>query len=150
MRGYEPFSFVVAAFDENDNPIPIGLALGISPFECVPIIGRPPVLRSFAWYLAGIPPWACEPMGVPIVSITSTIVDICRLFSLADGGNGRIVLHAASTGGERLLKFYLEKCKLRLVPRTMQIRSAMPLWRRRNDGRYLYSDGYIRNVDDDL
>lgn len=150
LRGYEPFSFVLVTYDESGKPVPVGLAIGINPYDCVRSVGKPPIARAFAWYLTGIPPWGCEHMGIPALSPTTMIVEICRLFSAQYGGKGRIVLHASHEGRERLLRFYQEKCKLRVIPRTRKIRSILPLFRRLNDGRYLYSDAYTPSSDDDL
>ena len=129
-----PIAFVVLALDNSGQRfVPIGLAIGIEPFDCIRERGRVITKHGFAWFLMGIPASICAEFDLPELSPTQMVVNLCRYFSLLDGDRGRIVLHADPSGGDRLVEFYMQKCGLEILPKSSNIRVLFP---RRNDGRY--------------
>jgi hypothetical protein len=128
---------------------PIGLAACVKttdgvliPCAMVQLVARFPALDSkreqcaFLWYLADAPEQALSKL-VPPASVPKMLgtlaVDIAVTFSMNDGVDGRVGLHADENGGQNLMDFYLRR-GMTNHPRHGRRPS---LWRP-NDGRYFY------------
>jgi hypothetical protein len=91
---------------------------------------------TFAWLVAAAPKDAMKDLGFnKRPSLGRILVDTAMGHSEAHGLDGRMWLHCAPAGGDRLLGFYANSCKLLNLPKT----ELLPVTRRRNDGRYFYS-----------
>lgn len=88
---------------------------------------------SFLWYLSGAPASAFEGRPVPKM-ITAATIDMAVTISLNGAADGRLWLHAAPEGGDRLLEWYKER-GLEQVPQTTKLPGPL-VGPRRNDGRY--------------
>jgi len=95
-----------------------------------------PLYATFAWFLSTAPDTALAALGVAITpSLGRTCIDIAITSSFNAGHDGRIGLHAAPAGGERLIWFYEEHCGLLRLTAT----AALPV-PQANDGRFFYAD----------
>lgn len=97
---------------------------------------RAPGEAYFIWFMSTAPDTILASFGVSDPpSLGDTCIDNTLVLSANDGCAGRIGLHAAPSGGARLLGDY--------AARLLQLPAAQPLpapIRRRNDGRFFYAD----------
>ena len=90
---------------------------------------------SFIWLLASAPKDAMKDVGIAKrPSLGRILVDTAMGHSEANGLEGRMWLHCAPAGGQRLMGFYENNCELLNLP----LAAPLPV-RRRNDGRFFYS-----------
>lgn len=129
--------FIVVIGDSNDQPAPIGMVIGIGNTHCVDELDSDIGKHSFAWYLTGMPSWAYLPLGLAPVSVTKYVVRYYEESALTKPDSRGIVLHAAPSGGTRLVEFYADDCGLRNLPATTWV-TVLGIPRRR-DSRYFAS-----------
>lgn len=129
--------FIVVIGDSNNQPAPIGLVMGIGNTRCVDELDSDIGQHSFAWYLTGMPSWAYVPLCLAPISVTKYVVRYYEERALTKPGSRGIVLHAAPSGGARLVAFYANDCGLRNLPATTWVTVlGIP---RRKDSRYFAS-----------
>jgi hypothetical protein len=87
----------------------------------------------FVWYMAGAPAKAVEDKGAPRL-LTAAVLDVAVSVSLNGAAQGRLWLHAAPEGGERLLSWY-DGRGLERVPGGTILPGPI-VHSRTNDGRY--------------
>jgi hypothetical protein len=114
-----------------DDGFPLGM---VALLENERWIGRHQEPAVYVWYLAGAPSAAFAKRREIPKLLTAATLDSAITLSLNGPAEGRLWLHAAPEGGERLLEWY-SGVGLERVPE--RIRLPGPVLRpRRNDGRY--------------
>lgn len=103
-------------------------------------VNDPAGARSvFIWFIATAPSAALEALGVrDPPSLGRICVDIALVTSQAMGLEGRAWLHCAAKGGDTLLTFYADKCRLHPLPADI----VLPV-QRMNDGRFFYTSSTL-------
>lgn len=128
---------------------------GVSvPVGMLVVIGDYPWLRnrrhksSFLWFLAAAPDSAMKALGITDPpSLGRVLVDTGIVDSYRSGHDGRIGLHAAPKGGNRLFDFYRNVCNLLNLPKFFalplgpaSIKQTLVSLPVANDGRFFYTD----------
>jgi hypothetical protein len=88
---------------------------------------------SYVWYLSGAPASAFAGREAPKL-VTAATLDMALTMSLNGPADGRLWLHAAPEGGDRLLEWYQNR-GLEQVPQITRL-PGPAVRPRRNDGRY--------------
>ncbi len=97
-----------------------------------------PGFAHFLWLVSSAPDSILARFGVlDPPSLGRVSVDTSMVLSENDGFAGRIGLHAAPSGGPRLLKLYGTDCGLLQLSTTAALPAAV---RHSNDGRFFYTD----------
>jgi len=135
LSGEQPFGFAFVVRSTHGKPVPVALAVGISPFSCVTFADGYSPVDAFVWYVTGIPAEAAVQLGLPGLSATAQAVAYCKDLAKHTNSQAQIVLHA-DPKGPSLLRFYSEKCNMLNLPHDAIIRGPLT---RRNDGRFFRS-----------
>jgi len=127
-------SYVLGIPYPPDHIVPCGMLLQ------VPCAAFDQANRNgfFIWYLADAPKSFLLQLVAPRLipkACASILVDIAICDSFAEGFDGRIGLHAAPAGGQRLFSWYQ---KIGMI--NLPISKPIPINFRINDGRYFYHD----------
>ncbi|ODT85754.1 MAG: hypothetical protein ABS69_00570 [Nitrosomonadales bacterium SCN 54-20] len=90
----------------------------------------------FIWFISSAPKGALANLGVKTTpSLGRILIDNALVASMNMGLEGRIGLHCAKAGGDRLQKFYLNHCKLNHLPKGTPTSLGHA-----SDGRFFYTD----------
>jgi hypothetical protein len=96
-----------------------------------------PAPAGYVWFLSTAPREALRP-HLPDADVPKALgqaaLDVAITESFFAGRSGRIGLHAAAEGGDRLLDWYVQGRKMQRFPAA----KPMPTVARVNDGRYLF------------
>jgi hypothetical protein len=136
LKGYRCRTYTIVTPNQDDDAVPAAMLLLIDRYPHVDPAEQG-ADSTFMWFLSTAPDEAMHAMGVARPpSLGLAVVDTALVHSSADGCDGRAWLHAATSGGDRLIDFYeLSAGMIRLNPE-----AAMPAKvRRPNDGRFFYT-----------
>jgi hypothetical protein len=94
--------------------------------------------RTFAWYLSDAPAEFYDALKVlPLRLMAKALLDTALQAGWSEQMDGEFLLHADPAGGEKLRRFYSNKCKMRpLQPATTPI---SPLRRRSAEGYFHFT-----------
>lgn len=85
---------------------------------------------GFVWYLSNAPTEHYSKVGLPpLLGVAYTLLDIAIQTRLDVGADGSIFLHADPAGGDKLIEFYEDKCRmtrLRHSKRISLVREVTP------------------------
>lgn len=122
----------------GDLDVPCGL---IQVVENYPTLVRDAEPQVFVWYFSVAPRGALQALAPQLrvqPRIGQILIDIAVTHSFWTGCEGRVLLHAAPRGGDRLLEFYRDLTMLSVPLGLRRPFIKFPL--RINDGRYFYFD----------
>lgn len=124
--------------------VPIAMMLLIEQYpHVIPEQGSDPPewnqRSTFTWFIAAAPDSALKRLKLKPLSLGRTLVDTALVHSLENGCEGRMWLHCAIEGGDRLMDFY--NGFLSNLPED----SPLPV-RRKNDGRFFYSTEFMAQL----
>jgi len=112
--------------------VPAGMVLLIEAYPWPFPLGAASPRSTFLWFLASAPTDSLRKLGVADPpSLGRILIDTALVTSMGLGHEGQMWLHAAPGGGEKLLNFYVDMCKLRKMERG----TALP-GGRESDGRH--------------
>lgn len=97
-------------------------------------IGRERLPAVYLWYLSGAPAAAVAARGARPKMITAAALDIALTVSMNGPARGRLWLHAAPEGGQKLMDWYRAR-GLENVPPGIKLPGPR-ISERINDGRY--------------
>ncbi|MGV2833758.1 hypothetical protein [Pseudomonas shirazensis] len=95
------------------HQFPIGMLLAHPNYNCV--VSGVRSRRAFTWYLADAP---AETYGKslnqhpPVLGVAMALIDTTIQISLKHGLKGEMLLHASCRGGDKLIEFYRDRCKM--------------------------------------
>lgn len=123
------------------NAFPVGQVLVSDGYAFFPGRDEPSI---FLWYLAAAPLTALHYHKIPHdFKLLRVLVDVAIQFSFQRGYDGRLTLHAASSGIAAEDKTLYDKyCAIGLTPYALHLPIRFV---RRNDGRYFYADKSCAN-----
>lgn len=103
---------------------------------------------TFTWFLSSAPRSALRGLGITKTpSLIRVLIDTALVTSVTLELRGRMWLHAAPAGGDRLLETYLKKCKLRRVKLGTRIpKLPRPFTGVLSDGRHFYATSRLARV----
>lgn len=126
---------VLWAYADNGRLVRAAMSLVI---ERYPRLDATQGFAHFLWLVSSAPASILAGFGVSDPpSLGLVTVDTSMVLSENAGLVGRIGLHAAPSGGPRLLKLYGTECRLLQLPAAAAL---PPTVRRSNDGRFFYTD----------
>jgi hypothetical protein len=103
--------------------VPAGMLLLIEAYPWPFPLGAASPQSTFLWFLASAPTDSLKKLGVvDPPSLGRILIDTALVTSMGLGHEGQMWLHAAPSGGEKLLGFYVDMCRLR----KMQVGTALP------------------------
>ena len=133
-RGRRCRPLVVWAYADGGRLVRAAMSILIERYPHLDV--RAPGDAYFIWFMSAAPDSVLASFGVSDPpSLGDTCIDNTLVLSANDGCAGRLGLHAAPSGGARLLGYY--------AARLLALPAAQPLpapIRRRNDGRFFYAD----------
>ena len=139
-RGRQGIGLVTMLRADNGKAIPAAMSMLIDPyfdFGSAPAWSRD---SAFVWFLASAPAEILVSLGVSDPpSLGRVCLDNALVYSVNAGLLGKIGLHCAAAGGQRLFDFYEDK---HLIP--LPKGGKLPI-RRENDGRFFYTDAVSAN-----
>lgn len=95
----------------------------------------------FLWFVSAAPTEVLDTLGMTDPpSVGRIVIDASMVLSWNADLSGRIGLHAAPAGGDKLLHFYENTCRLRRLSAGEKLPSGV---RRRNDGRFFIADDVV-------
>lgn len=111
---------------------PIGMLIIVPRLESTVEAEQRP--RMFTWYLADAPGELYATWEVaPLRNVATGLLDTALQLASHHGQDGEMLLHAAPSGGSRLLRFYSRTCGMTCVSKS----STRISLSRSSDGRYL-------------
>jgi hypothetical protein len=112
--------------------VPAGMLLLIEAYPWPFPLGAASSASTFLWFLASAPTDSLKRLGVvDPPSLGRILIDTALVTSMGLGHEGQMWLHAAPSGGDKLLSFYVDVCKLRKIEKA----TALPN-RATSDGRH--------------
>jgi hypothetical protein len=136
LKGYRCRAYTIVTPNQNEEAVPVAMLLLIERYPHVDPAEQG-VDSTFMWFLSTAPDEAMQAMGVARPpSLGIAVVDTALVHSAADGCNGRAWLHAATSGGARLLDFYERSAGMFRLNSTAPMPAKV---HRRNDGRFFYT-----------
>ena len=136
LMGRNTAFFQINVATPSGNALPVGQLLVSDGYPFFPRLDEPSI---FLWYLAAAPLTALHHHKISAdFKLLRVLVDIAIQFSFQRGYDGRLTLHAASSGVAAEDKNLYDKyCAIGLTPYAPHL----PIrYVRRNDGRYFYAD----------
>jgi hypothetical protein len=119
--------------NQSGKAVPAAMSLFIEKHPHLPLSEQEAV---FIWFISSAPKDALVNLGVRATpSLGRILIDNALVTSMNMGLEGRVGLHCAKAGGDRLQKFYLNHCKLKHLPE-----GALTSLGRASDGRFFYTD----------
>lgn len=97
--------------------------------------------RGFGWYLSDAPYEAYQQIlrTAPVKGVAAALIDCSIQATLDCGSDGTHLLHADPNGGDKLVRFYRDDCKMTQLPATHG--PITPVFRRANPAEYfLFND----------
>ena len=136
LMGRNTAFFQINVATPSGNALPVGQLLVSDGYPFFPRLDEPSI---FLWYLAAAPLTALHHHKIPAdFKLLRVLVDIAIQFSFQRGYDGRLTLHAASSGVAAEDKNLYDKyCAIGLTPYAPHLPIRFV---RRNDGRYFYAD----------
>lgn len=136
----------LSVFVENDRGkgVPAGMMLLIEQYPW--LFAADSISQStFAWFMSSAPAITLQRLGIGNPpSLGRVMIDAALVTSEALGMKGQMWLHAARPGGQKLMEFYEEGCKL-LHLRHTGLRGAPLPGGKVSDGRHFYSTAALAN-----
>lgn len=140
LKGYNCLGWTILMPNDDDEIVTAGMALLIEDYPHLPAYTTKEAV--FTWFIAAAPDDALKKQKVnAIPSLGQILVDTALTSSYVLGTQGRIGLHCASAGGDRLYQFYLKKCGLMPIPQHAPLSV-----KRKNDGRFFYTDEALGRI----
>ncbi|WP_143142495.1 hypothetical protein [Nitrosovibrio sp. Nv17] len=127
------------AKNESGKAVPAAMSLFIEKYPHLPSSRQEAV---FIWFISSAPKGVLANLGVKTTpSLGRILIDNALVASMNMGLEGRIGLHCAKTGGDRLQKFYLNHCKLNHLPKGTPTSLGYA-----SDGRFFYTDENLADL----
>ncbi len=119
--------------NQSGQAVPAAMSLFIERYPHLPVNEQEAV---FVWFISSAPRTALAKLGVQTApSLGRILIDTALVASMNMGLEGRIGLHCARAGGDRLQDFYLNHCKLSHL-----CKGTIMSVGRASDGRFFYTD----------
>lgn len=120
----------------DGSAVPAAMSLLRRPYPHLPRGPGEDTEAVFVWFLSTAPRAALEALGVATrPSLGRVVLDQAMVLAERESIEGRIGLHCSPKGGDRLMDFYLNGCRLLQVPAG----DPLPMRIRHNDGRWYYT-----------
>jgi hypothetical protein len=140
VQGRRAIGLVTMLRADNGSAVPAAMTLLIDPYFDLGSSPSRSVNSTFVWFLASAPSEVLGELGVSEPpSLGTACLDNALVYSKNNGWLGKIGLHCAVEGGQRLFEFYKNR-KLILLPQGIKL----PV-RRANDGRFFYTNESLAN-----
>jgi hypothetical protein len=142
FKGRQCRPLVIWAYAENGRLVRAAMSLLIERYPRLDVASQG--FAHYLWFLSSAPTSILAQLGVvDPPSLGRVSVDTSMVLSENDSLSGRIGLHAAPSGGGRLLNFYATDCRLLQLPPDAALPRAV---RRANDGRFFYADDALAST----
>lgn len=135
-KGRKCRPLVIWAYTDRGGLVRAAMVFGIADYPHLNVSEAG--LAHFLWFMSSAPDRVLARYGVSDPPSLGAIgIDNAMVLSENSGHNGRMGLHAAPGGGNRLLTFYSKRCRLEKLSKDAPLPTAI---RRKNDGRFFYAD----------